>query len=211
VRTLLRPGGPFGPLLEGFVLMELARQLTWLRNRAELFHYRTKDKVEVDAVLENRQGRVVEVEVKASSTVAAGDVRGLRTWPDESAATSSPASSSTPVPRPFPSARACARCPSVPCGRPEPLAAREAGHRRTVMAIRNWTANMLDRSLRSPACADGTHDDCPHMCGWGGGLNPRRLRLESGMVLCKCECHSSCPVTGTWTAALAAAGPGLLA
>jgi uncharacterized protein len=78
VRSLLRPGGPFGPLLEGFVLMELARQLTWSRQRAELFHYRTKDKVEVDAVLENRQGHVVGIEVKASSTVAAGDFRGLR-------------------------------------------------------------------------------------------------------------------------------------
>jgi predicted AAA+ superfamily ATPase len=78
VRTLLRPGGPFGPLLEGFVLMELARQLTWSRQRAELFHYRTKDKVEVDAVLENRQGHVVGIEIKASSTVAAGDFRGLR-------------------------------------------------------------------------------------------------------------------------------------
>jgi uncharacterized protein len=77
-RSLLRPGGPFGPLLEGFVLMELARQLTWSRQRAELFHYRTKDKVEVDAVLENRQGRVVGIEIKASSTVAAGDFRGLR-------------------------------------------------------------------------------------------------------------------------------------
>jgi uncharacterized protein len=78
VRTLLRPGGPFGPLLEGFVLMELARQLTWSQQRAELFHYRTKDKVEVDAVLENRQGHVVAIEVKASSTVTAGDFRGLR-------------------------------------------------------------------------------------------------------------------------------------
>jgi predicted AAA+ superfamily ATPase len=77
-RSLLRPDGWFGPLLEGFVLMELARQLTWSRQRAELFHYRTKDKVEVDAVLENRQGRVVGIEIKASSTVAAGDFRGLR-------------------------------------------------------------------------------------------------------------------------------------
>jgi uncharacterized protein len=77
-RSLLRPDGSFGPLLEGFVLMELARQLTWSRQRAELFHYRTKDKVEVDAVLENRQGRVVGIEIKASSTVAAGDFRGLR-------------------------------------------------------------------------------------------------------------------------------------
>ena len=78
VRTLLRPGGPFGALLEGFVLMELARQLTWSQQRAELFHYRTKDKVEVDAVLENRQGQVVGIEIKASSTVAARDFRGVR-------------------------------------------------------------------------------------------------------------------------------------
>jgi len=78
VRSLLRPGGQFGPLLEGFVLMELARQLTWSSQRAELFHYRTKDKVEVDAILENRQGSVVGIEVKASSTVSPEDFRGLR-------------------------------------------------------------------------------------------------------------------------------------
>lgn len=77
-RSLLRPGGPFGPLLEGFVLMELARQLTWSRRRVELFHYRTKDGTEVDAVLEDRQGRVVGIEVKASSTVRPEDFRGLR-------------------------------------------------------------------------------------------------------------------------------------
>ncbi len=75
---LLRPGAPFGPLLEGFVLMELARQLTWSDERVELFHYRTRDKTEVDAVLENRRGHVVGVEVKAASTVRAEDFRGLR-------------------------------------------------------------------------------------------------------------------------------------
>lgn len=75
---LLRPGAAFGPLLEGFVLMELARQLTWSDERVELFHYRTRDKTEVDAVLENRRGQVVGVEVKASSTVRAEDFRGLR-------------------------------------------------------------------------------------------------------------------------------------
>ncbi len=76
--TLLRPGGPFGPLLEGFVLMELARQLTWSQLRVELSHYRTKDGVEVDAVLEDRQGRVVGIEVKASSTPRKVDFRGLQ-------------------------------------------------------------------------------------------------------------------------------------
>ncbi len=75
---LLRPGAPFGPLLEGFVVMELARQLSWSGERAELSHYRTRDQLAVDAVLENRRGLVVGVEVKASSTVRAEDFRGLR-------------------------------------------------------------------------------------------------------------------------------------
>ena len=75
---LLDPGAPIGPLLEGFVLMELARQLTWSDQRAELYHYRTRDKVEVDAVLENRRGQTVGIEIKASATVRSPDFRGLR-------------------------------------------------------------------------------------------------------------------------------------
>jgi predicted AAA+ superfamily ATPase len=77
-RSIVRPDGQFGPLLEGFVLMELARQATWSADRVELFHYRTKDKIEVDAVLENRQGKVVGIEVKAASTVGQDDFSGLR-------------------------------------------------------------------------------------------------------------------------------------
>jgi predicted AAA+ superfamily ATPase len=76
--SLARVGSPLGPLLEGFVLMELSRQLTWSQERVELFHYRTRDQIEVDAVLENRRGQVVAIEVKASSTVRSEDFRGLR-------------------------------------------------------------------------------------------------------------------------------------
>jgi predicted AAA+ superfamily ATPase len=72
------PDGAAGPLMETFVLMELARQLTWSTERARLYHYRTKDKVEVDAVLETPDGRVVGVEVKAGATVRAEDLAGLR-------------------------------------------------------------------------------------------------------------------------------------
>ena len=77
-RSLCRVGGSaLGGLLEGFVAMELARQLSWSATRASLFHYRTKDKVEVDIVLEDRRGRVVAIDVKASSTVRADDFAGL--------------------------------------------------------------------------------------------------------------------------------------
>jgi predicted AAA+ superfamily ATPase len=72
------PGGAAGAMLETFVLMELARQITWSEERVRLHHYRTKDAVEVDAVLESADGRVVAVEVKAGATVRSEDLAGLR-------------------------------------------------------------------------------------------------------------------------------------
>lgn len=75
--ALRRVDGPLGGLLEGFVASEIARQLTWSSTRAEIFHYRTKDQVEVDIVLEDRRGRVVAIEVKSAATVRANDFRGI--------------------------------------------------------------------------------------------------------------------------------------
>ena len=67
-----------GRLLENFVLGELARQLSWADTRARMYHYRTKDGMEVDAVLEARDSRVVGIEVKAAATARAQDFSGLR-------------------------------------------------------------------------------------------------------------------------------------
>jgi len=78
VARLRKPGAPLGGLLEGFVAMEIARQLSWSRTDAAMSHFRTKDQVEVDIVLENRLGEVIGIEVKASSTPAPKDFRGLR-------------------------------------------------------------------------------------------------------------------------------------
>lgn len=67
-----------GGLIENFVLGELARQLTWSSVRARLFHYRDRDQVEVDAVLEDNSGNIVGIEVKASETARTEDFAGLR-------------------------------------------------------------------------------------------------------------------------------------
>lgn len=75
---LRRTDSLVGPLIENFVIGELARQLTWAQTRAQLFHYRTKEHVEVDAVLEAADGRLVGVEVKAAETVHRSDFAGLR-------------------------------------------------------------------------------------------------------------------------------------
>ncbi len=50
---------------KGFMLMELARP--WSDERAELFHYRTREKVEVDTVLDNGRGQVVTDLPKATT------------------------------------------------------------------------------------------------------------------------------------------------
>jgi len=86
--ALRRPGAPFGPMLEGFALSELARQLTWSAELTDLYHYRDHNKVEVDAVLENRCRQVIGIEVKAASTVRTDDFTGLRRLAESSAKTS---------------------------------------------------------------------------------------------------------------------------
>lgn len=78
LKRLSRDDAALGPLLENFVLSELARQLGWAEVEAELHHYRTRDGVEVDAVLEASDGRIVGIEVKAAESVRAEDFAGLR-------------------------------------------------------------------------------------------------------------------------------------
>ena len=72
------PTAPVGPLLENFAIGEVARQLTWAEEPVQLFHYRDRDQVEVDMVLEHAAGTVIGIEVKAAETIRAEDFRGLR-------------------------------------------------------------------------------------------------------------------------------------
>ena len=67
-----------GALLENFAVMELRKQATWSATQPELFFWRTASGQEVDIVLEDRAGRVVGVEIKASATLGSNDVRGLQ-------------------------------------------------------------------------------------------------------------------------------------
>lgn len=77
--ALAAPGHPLaGVLVETFVFTELTRLLAASNLAATLHHYRDPDGREVDFVLERRDGQVVGIEVKASSTVGADDFRHLR-------------------------------------------------------------------------------------------------------------------------------------
>jgi len=67
-----------GSLLENFVAMELIKQTTWSSTQPQLYHFRTTRGQEVDIVLENRKGKLVGIEVKASSTVTVSDFKNLK-------------------------------------------------------------------------------------------------------------------------------------
>ena len=71
-RTLLES------LVETFVYQELRRQASWRDTPTEFFHFRDKDGVETDIVIEQTSGAVAGVEIKVAATVTSTDFRGLR-------------------------------------------------------------------------------------------------------------------------------------
>ncbi len=76
-RALMTQRRLLGQLLESFVFQELRRQASWHDEHLEFFHYRDKDQVEVDIVIERGALALAGVEVKASGTVSGADFRGL--------------------------------------------------------------------------------------------------------------------------------------
>lgn len=77
--ALASPGSAArGPLLETFAVGELIRQASLLHDpEVTLYHYRTRDKVEVDVVAETPDGRVAAFEIKAASSIDKSAFRGL--------------------------------------------------------------------------------------------------------------------------------------
>ena len=73
-----------GAVIENFVIMELKKQISWSQTRPVMLHYRTQSGQEVDAVLEDRSGRVVGIEIKSAKSVGEQDFRGLHSLAEAS-------------------------------------------------------------------------------------------------------------------------------
>lgn len=71
-----QPTNSFGGVLESFVVQQLMCQSGWVDNELRFSHYRDKDQVEVDLVIE-RGDRLWGVEIKKAASVQAKDARGL--------------------------------------------------------------------------------------------------------------------------------------
>ena len=71
--------GPFGALLETFVFAEALKLASWSdAGPFEFFHFRDKEQNKVDVVIENPDGQLIGLEVKAAASVNASDFGGLR-------------------------------------------------------------------------------------------------------------------------------------
>lgn len=68
----------FGHALETFVVGELLKEVSWTEEIAGYGHWRTRDDLEVDLVLETDDGGVIAFEIKAAARVGGGDFAGLR-------------------------------------------------------------------------------------------------------------------------------------
>lgn len=75
---LLKQPDDFGLVLESFVYNELRKQAVWIEKPINFYHYRDKDKLEVDVIIENAAGDCIAIEVKASATLKSKDFAGLK-------------------------------------------------------------------------------------------------------------------------------------
>lgn len=77
------PGAPTGALVEAFVVGELRKQIGWSATQPTMHHFRSSGQEEIDLVLEDSRGRLVAIEVKASSRVEDRDFRHLRRFKED--------------------------------------------------------------------------------------------------------------------------------
>ncbi|OGU81864.1 MAG: hypothetical protein A2W11_06890 [Ignavibacteria bacterium RBG_16_35_7] len=73
----------WGRIVENFVLLELLKQSSWSNYNLSLFYFRTSSGQEVDFIIENSNGSLVGIEVKASTKITADNFNHLKMFADE--------------------------------------------------------------------------------------------------------------------------------
>ena len=75
--AIVQDRGKLGPLLECFVYSEIVKAVGLGGESIAVGHYRDKDRLEVDLVLERSPGAIVGIEIKAAATVRPNDFKAL--------------------------------------------------------------------------------------------------------------------------------------
>ena len=69
--------GNYGSLIESFVYSELLKEATYSKSSVKIYHFRDLRKKEVDLVLENRNGEIIGIEIKAKASIKKSDFKGM--------------------------------------------------------------------------------------------------------------------------------------
>ncbi|MFV2057017.1 MAG: ATP-binding protein, partial [Thiohalomonadales bacterium] len=80
-KSLWQDKALLGQLLETYIYQELRKYADWHNEDVKFYHFRNKDKVEVDIIIE--QGRqLAGIEIKAAATMTQDDFKGLNKLKD---------------------------------------------------------------------------------------------------------------------------------
>jgi len=66
-----------GMLIETFVINELAKQLSWHPEKIKIYHYRDSKGLEIDAILESADGKVIAIEIKSKTLATTKDAHPI--------------------------------------------------------------------------------------------------------------------------------------
>lgn len=80
-KTLWQDKSLLGQLLETFIYQELRKYADWHNESLNFYHFRNKDKVEVDIIVEQDR-KLAGIEIKATATVTQSDFKGLNKLKD---------------------------------------------------------------------------------------------------------------------------------
>lgn len=73
----------WGRILENFVLMEMLKQASWSDFDLSLYHYRSASGQEIDFIIERGDGKLIAVEVKATSKIDISDFNHIKSFANE--------------------------------------------------------------------------------------------------------------------------------
>jgi predicted AAA+ superfamily ATPase len=69
--------GIYGSIIENYVYAELLKFSTYSKQSINIYHFRDLKKHEVDLVLENRDGQIIGIEIKAKSIIKKSDLKPM--------------------------------------------------------------------------------------------------------------------------------------
>jgi predicted AAA+ superfamily ATPase len=82
-RRIKSDGEMLGKAAESFVLHELLKLASWSRTQPHIYHFRTQSGLEIDFLLERRDGGIIGIEVKSGQKVDASSFKTLKLLANE--------------------------------------------------------------------------------------------------------------------------------